>query len=78
MYVGWLLMTMAGFLIQYIYTSQEINSKLMVKTCGVEQRDLCDTADDLPAPQYILLHPSPIRTQLHEYGKSQRIRKYLR
>lgn len=77
MYVGWLLMSLGGFLIQYIYTSQEISPKLMVQTCGVEHGDICDESH-APAPQYILLQSTPIATQLHNYGKAQRIRSYLK
>ncbi|XP_031551050.1 transmembrane protein 198-like isoform X2 [Actinia tenebrosa] len=78
MYLGWLLMILVGFYIQFVYTSQEISSKLMVKTCGGNQADYCDEHDEPLTPQYVLLNTAPIRTQVHEYGKAQRIRKYLR
>ncbi|EDO36743.1 predicted protein [Nematostella vectensis] len=71
MLLGWLLMSIVGVILQYMYTAQEIEKQLMIKSCTCDKPD-CELEDSI-AVHRLLLKPAKIKTVAHEYGKAQRI-----
>lgn len=63
MFLGWLLMSAVGAMLQFMYTAQEIDTKLFIKSCG------CGCTSDGAEPgdkgvRYVVLPPPKLRALL--------------
>lgn len=62
MFLGWLLMSAVGAMLQFMYTAQEIDTKLFIKSCGCSSRD--SAVPDDKGVRYVVLPPPKLRALL--------------
>lgn len=63
MFLGWLLMSAVGAILQFMYTAQEIDTELFMKSCGCG----CNTDSAVPddkGVRYVVLPPPKLRAFL--------------
>lgn len=62
MFLGWLLMTAVGAMLQFMYTAQKIDTELFIKSCACGSSD--SAAPDDKGVRYVVLPPPKLRAFL--------------
>ena len=73
MFLGWVLMSAVGAILQFMYTAQEIDTELFIKSCSCRSRDSA-VADD-KGVRYVVLPPPKLRALLLHQNNS---REYMK
>ena len=67
MFLGWLLMSAVGAILQFMYTAQEIDTELFMKSCGCGCNNDSAVPDD-KGVRYVVLPPPKLRAFLLHQG----------
>lgn len=62
MFLGWLLMAAVGAMLQFMYTAQEIDTDLFIKSCTCSSTDSAQPDDK--GVRYVVLPPPKLRALL--------------
>lgn len=73
MFLGWLLMSAVGAMLQFMYTAQEIDTDLFIKSCACGSRD--DNVPDDKGVRYVVLPPPKLKAMLlHQTSRRELMR----
>lgn len=73
MFLGWVLMCAVGAILQFMYTAQEIDTKLFIKSCSCRSRDSAEPDDK--GVRYVVLPPPKLRALLLHQNNSRECMK---
>ena len=73
MFLGWVLMSAVGAILQFMYTAQEIDTELFIKSCACRSQD--STVPDDKGVRYVVLPPPKLRALLLHQNNS---REYMK
>lgn len=73
MFLGWVLMSAVGAILQVMYTAQEIDTELFIKSCACRSRD--STVPEDKGVRYVVLPPPKLRALLLHQNNS---REYMK
>ena len=69
MFLGWVLMSAVGSILQFMYTAQEIDTQLFIKSCSCRSRDSAEPDDK--GVRYVVLPPPKLRALLLHQNNSR-------
>lgn len=73
MFLGWVLMSAVGAILQFMYTAQEIDTELFIQSCSCRSRD--SAVPDDKGVRYVVLPPPKLRALLLHQNNS---REYMK